>query len=161
MIGFGNPLRGDDGIGPWLVEQALPRWLRAASGGARGPLGSPGLEGVVLRSVPQLLPELAVELVRVRRVLFVDAWLAPAGATARIAPLAPRQDWSGSHGLPPQGLLALAALLAEGLPPAEELLVPGWCWQPPGPGGGGSFSAPLRRQLPELRRLLLAWLQHA
>ena len=55
VIGIGNPLRGDDGVGPLRAEQA---------GG---------------RSVHQLTPELAAELPELEAVLFIEAWLAPAG----------------------------------------------------------------------------------
>ncbi len=158
MIGFGNSLRGDDAIGPWLVEWALPRWIRwwRQSGqlGGRRPL----LEEVALRSVPQLLPELAVELGAVRRVLFVDAWLAPPAALPWLGPLEQPGASSVSHGLQPSDLLALAALLTQPPPRAERLLVPAGCWDPPLPGQPARFSAPLRRQLPLVRCLCLAWL---
>ena len=93
LIGIGNPLRGDDGVGPWLVETWARRraWRAAAAGAAPAeaaaqPVGRGGGEAVVrlaglrIRLVDQLLPELAEELAAVRRVLFVDAWPdAPAG----------------------------------------------------------------------------------
>jgi len=52
VIGIGNPLRGDDGVGTWLAEQAAV--LTAAE--PDGP--------VAVRSVQQLTPELAEELGR-------------------------------------------------------------------------------------------------
>ena len=65
VIGIGNPLRGDDGVGPLLAEQA---------GG---------------RSVHQLTPELAAELAELEAVLFIDAWLAPAGGPPQLVELIP------------------------------------------------------------------------
>lgn len=184
VIGIGNPLRGDDGIGPWLVERALPRWLAAA-----GDRGGEGLRGaratVALRSVHQLLPELALELAGVQQLLLVDAWAPAAFAPARpwLGPLdgrtmagvatqrPPREvpGWSAaagscgwvSHGLQPQDLLALAAALGVEPPRTDGLLVPGRCWLPAAASGSGRFSPTLRRQLPHLRRLLLRWLQEA
>jgi hydrogenase maturation protease len=155
VLGIGNPLRGDDGIGPWLVERALPRWIHRWP----GPVPLPAAN---LRSRPQLLPELAADLAVVRRVLVVDAWRAPAGAVARIQPL-PRSSarWSGSHGLQPADLLALAAGLYGQAPRGEILLIPAWWFGPPGAGHPLLFSAPLRRQVPRLRHLLLGWLQEA
>lgn len=173
VIGIGNSLRGDDGIGPWLVEQALPRWL---SGSERA--------GVELRSCRQLLPELALELPGVRHLLLVDAWAAGAGAdrapwlgpldgraAARAAPppapgwgiegtpIGGAPSWCVGHRLQPRELLALASALGVELPHTDGLLVPGWSWQPPQGPNSGPFSAPLMRLLPRVRRLLLAWLR--
>ena len=61
VIGIGNTLRGDDGVGWWLAQRA-ERWRPA----------------VQVRVVQQLTPELAAELAPVNRVLFIDAWLGPA-----------------------------------------------------------------------------------
>jgi hypothetical protein len=63
LIGWGNPLRGDDGVGQ-AIAAAVERW------------GQPQLE--VVEAV-QLTPELAPLLAAARRVLFVDA---EAGAAA-------------------------------------------------------------------------------
>jgi hypothetical protein len=78
LIGIGNPLRGDDGVGPWLVETWGRRrgWRRAARG-----KGGERLTPIRVRVVDQLLPEVAEELAAVRRVLFVDAWRVEAGGT--------------------------------------------------------------------------------
>ena len=65
VIGIGNLLRGDDAVGPMLATRV--------SG----------------RCVHQLTPELAAELAPLERVLFIDAWLAPAGAVPRLDPLQP------------------------------------------------------------------------
>jgi len=72
VIGIGNPLRGDDGVGALLAEQA-------ALFTAADPDGP-----VAVRSVQQLTPELAEELARLEAVLFIDAWLAPTDA-ARVS----------------------------------------------------------------------------
>ncbi len=57
VIGYGNPLRGDDGVGP-------------AVSGAIAVLGLPGVRAL---SVHQLTPELAAEAAGARVAVFVDA----------------------------------------------------------------------------------------
>jgi hydrogenase maturation protease len=79
VIGYGNELRGDDGVGP-RVARAVAGWHR------------PGVRAL---AVQQLTPELADELADVERVVFVDAaadaegvvcWrhVHPAGEPARL-----------------------------------------------------------------------------
>jgi hydrogenase maturation protease len=57
VIGYGNPLRGDDAVG-WHVASAVAAWK---------------LSHVRARAVQQLTPELAELLASVRRAIFVDA----------------------------------------------------------------------------------------
>jgi hydrogenase maturation protease len=57
IVGFGNEIRRDDGIGPCLVRVLTNR----------------SLPGVSTKTVHQLLPELAAELAGFSRVIFVDA----------------------------------------------------------------------------------------
>jgi len=140
VIGIGNPLRSDDGVGWRLAEE---------------------VDGL---AVHQLTPELAAELARVDRVLFVDAWQAPLAEAGsgrpqpRLRPLCPAGGTSGgtsgcSHRLEPAELLALAAALYGAQPVAAELLLPAW-----GFAHGTGLSPALRRQLPQARRLLRRWL---
>jgi hydrogenase maturation protease len=148
VIGIGNPLRGDDGVGWWLAA-----WVRRQR------------PTPMVRRVPQLVPELALELAVARRVLFVDAWCAPVGATgwesagATAAPVlralqpgGAELGLAGGHALDPGGLLALAGLWVPP-PPAWLLLVPAFAF----PHGRG-LSAALRHQLPAAQALLAAWL---
>lgn len=149
VIGIGNPLRGDDGVGWWLARRA--RRLR--------PAPSP-----VVRLVQQPTPELAAELAANRRVLFVDAWLAPAPAAAagpclrRLAAADAHPAQPGatvlSHGLAPPQLLALAGLLwpQAAAPLAWELLVPAARFD-----HGTGLSPELRRWLPRAEALLRQW----
>ena len=142
VIGIGNPLRGDDGVG-WRLAR-LARRTRPAPR---------------VRLVPQLTPELSLELATARRVLFVDAWRPP-GELANPAPRLRRLAAGGGevgvaagHGLDPGELLALATLFGEAPPPAWLLLVPAFAF-PHGPG----LSDGLREGLPAARALLLGWL---
>jgi len=144
VVGIGNPLRGDDGVGWWLARRA--ERLRPAP---------------AVRLVQQLTPELAAELVGFRRVLFVDAWLAPAGDAAAGPCLRPLAAATGgetcSHGWEPAQLLALARLL---WPEADtgdawELLLPAARFD-----HGEGLSPQLRRWLPQAEQLLRQWCLH-
>jgi len=79
VIGIGNPLRSDDGVGWWLARRA-ERWLPPSQ----------------LRAVQQLTPELSADVAAAARVLFIDAWLVPG-----ISGLVPTSehpghpDWAG------------------------------------------------------------------
>ena len=62
VIGYGNPLRSDDGVGPWIagqLEQALI-----------------GVSQVTCLTAFQLTPELADDISQVDRVVFIDASVA-------------------------------------------------------------------------------------
>ncbi|EAQ74258.1 hypothetical protein WH5701_06491 [Synechococcus sp. WH 5701] len=111
LIGWGNGLRQDDGVG-LLIAERVEGWSR------------PGLE---VLAIPQLTPELASRLAEAARVLFVDAALAAAcpdpGWTLERLP-----GWSPgpqplSHHASPSALLQLAGRLYGRTPPAWQLLV--------------------------------------
>ncbi len=136
MIGIGNPLRGDDGVGALLAEQV---------GG---------------RCMHQLTPELTADLAPLQRVLFIDAWLAPKqpgpAPQPRLDPLpvASRPAGSGaSHHLEPAQLLAITAALYGRAPNASWLRIPAHSFS-----HGNAFSPQLQASLPAARRLLRRWL---
>jgi hydrogenase maturation protease len=95
VIGIGNPLRGDDGLG-WQAVQAL-KTLEAE------------VETLVCHG---LVPELAETLAQVDHVIFVDA---DAGAVPGLLYCRPLSTEAApeafSHHLTPAGLLALAQRL--------------------------------------------------
>ena len=114
LIGIGNRLRSDDGVGYRIAET-----LRA--------------EGAAMQvlAVQQLTPELAEPIAAAAAVLFVDAAVlgggrlrleplpaagSPSGASATRAPL--------SHHVSPMGLLQLSQVLYGRWPPAWQLLIP-------------------------------------
>ena len=118
LIGWGNPLRGDDGVGQ-AIAAAVERWRQ------------PQL--AVVEAV-QLTPELAPLLAAARRVLFVDAEAGAAAITGgwrleQVPPLEPwgtTAAWSSqplSHHASPGVLLMLAETLYGRRPPAWQLLV--------------------------------------
>jgi hydrogenase maturation protease len=91
VIGYGNPLRGDDGIGPVVA----------------GEVGRLNLPGVRVLAVHQLAPELAADLADSRLAVFVDA------ATGGEPVAAVRLEANAAAGVmthtaDPRGLLALA-----------------------------------------------------
>ena len=179
LIGIGNPLRGDDGVGPWLVETWGRR--RARRGEVRGAQRGEGGElpaRLQVRVVDQLLPELAEELATVRRVLFVDAWRVspgarPLGSGPRLLPVAAADrrarseaawgstpGWTPGHHLAPAGLLQLSECLYGRAPAADSLLIPATAFAASDPGAGPArFSAGLRLQLPRAWQLLDHWLE--
>ncbi len=145
VIGIGNPLRGDDGVGWRLLAE-----LEAAA----------PVTGRTLRRVQQLTPELAADLAAAERVLFVDAWLAPPGAGPRLREETAEAGGAhggpaaaGSHHLTPAALLAMASLLFGRRPPAAQLLVPAVVLD-----HGDDLSAATKALLPAARRLLRGWL---
>ncbi|MBD2422858.1 hydrogenase maturation protease [Cyanobium sp. FACHB-13342] len=133
VIGIGNPQRGDDGVGGLLAEQV---------GG---------------RSVQQLTPELAAELAELEAVLFIDAWLAPAGAGPELIAIAPTKGATGSsaesHRLEPAQLLAISQALYGRAPTVHLLRVPADSFE-----HGTALSPELQAALPAARALLRQWL---
>lgn len=94
IVGYGNPLRGDDGVG-WVIAERLRRLLPP--------------EIVTVQTHVQLVPELAVDLSKVDLVVFVDARAAePFGAISCecVDPLLPSSAFS--HHSTPNTLLAYA-----------------------------------------------------
>jgi hydrogenase maturation protease len=133
VIGIGNSLRGDDGVGALLAEQV---------GG---------------RSVQQLTPELAAELAELEEVLFIDAWLAPAGAAPRITAISPASGAAESHRLEPSQLLAISQALYGHAPAAHLLQVPATLFE-----HGNALSVEIKAALPQALALMQGWLaRHA
>lgn len=101
VIGYGNTLRGDDGIGPAVAADV-----------AR--LGLPGVRAI---AVHQLTPELAADLAETDLVVFVDA--AMSGEPVSVLQLeAVAADSGMTHATDPRGLLALAFAVYGGSPRA-------------------------------------------
>lgn len=151
VIGIGNTLRGDDGVG-WRLAEQVRGWKR------------PALE---VSAVHQLTPELAPMLAAAGEVLFIDACFADAcfsddGAPGPcLVPLAPGALPSGtprfSHHTTPESLLALAQRLYGRRPPA-------WCLRIPAHDDqlGTRLSPATAAQLGPARRALRRWLdRHA
>jgi Ni,Fe-hydrogenase maturation factor len=105
------------------------------------------------RSVQQLTPELAEELAHQQAVLFIDAWLAPAGAAPQLVEVLPAAAALDSHRLEPAQLLALSQVLYGSSPRTHLLQVPAHAF-----AHGTVLSAELQAALPAARALLQGWL---
>ncbi len=95
VIGYGNELRRDDGLGPQVARELAAR----------------DLPRVRVRTVHQLVPELAAELAEARLAVFIDARVGPNRKRVTIGRLLP----SGppeilAHWADPEALLALASV---------------------------------------------------
>lgn len=106
VIGYGNPLRGDDGIGQVLVKQLAARFV-------------PG----TLQTLPcfQLTPELAEPISRASGVLFIDAHASQSPGTVCYQVVQPESRGAFVHHVTPGSLLATATQLY-GRAPAARLI---------------------------------------
>ena len=96
ILGYGNPLRGDDGFG----------WQAAAQLAAR--IHQPNVE---IRALDQLTPELAEPIGAAERVIFIDAAREGLPGVLIEEPVQPAAAASFTHQLTPATLLALARQL--------------------------------------------------
>lgn len=109
LIGYGNPGRGDDGLGPALAARMAARKL-------------PGLRVI---EAYQLVVEHAADIAGADAVVFADADFRP-GAEVRLTEL--RADPAGeigSHDVSPASVLSLAALLFGATARGYVLGIPG------------------------------------
>ncbi|MDA8163912.1 MAG: hydrogenase maturation protease [Desulfobacteraceae bacterium] len=146
IIGYGNPLRGDDGLGYHVAE----RLARKVEQEGRGR----DIEVLVLQ---QLTPEVAEAVSGSERVIFIDATCRlPPGRIAceEIVPRFPRHHPT-THHLDPAGVLALARLLDPGCAPQALLLTVG------GDSFGyrEAFSATAAKSVSAVDRALDQWLE--
>jgi hydrogenase maturation protease len=108
VIGYGNDLRSDDGVGP-KVAAAVAKW---------------DLPGVCALACHQLTPELAETISSARQVIFVD------GAADSSGPVQIREIQTSdsgqtmTHSADPRALLALAQQVFGRCPPALWLTIP-------------------------------------
>jgi len=112
VIGYGNTLRRDDGVGP-LAAEAVRSW---------------DLAGVATMSMIQLTPEIAEPLSKAKLAIFIDARIAnPDGPFGvQVCPLEPAETgaFSQGHSGDPRRLLALAREVFGFCPPAWLMTVP-------------------------------------
>ncbi|MFN8482312.1 MAG: hydrogenase maturation protease [Anaerolineae bacterium] len=138
VIGYGNDLRGDDGIGP-RVADAVAAWRRP---------------GVAALPLVQLTPEIAAALASAERVVFVDADARPDAPGVALRPLAAAPDMAAlTHGADPRALLALCQAVYERCPTAWLLTVPGRRFDL-----GTPLSPDAEAGVAEALTLLAAWL---
>jgi hydrogenase maturation protease len=108
VIGYGNELRSDDGVGP-RAARAVAGWQ---------------LPHVQALALHQLTPELAEVLAEAATVVFVDAGTDPVSFRLRVQPLQPERDAiRPGHLSDPRWLLALTRQLFGATPPAQLLTI--------------------------------------
>ncbi|MGD1012483.1 MAG: hydrogenase maturation protease [Acidimicrobiales bacterium] len=111
VIGYGNPLRGDDGAG-WRAAELLAL--------------DPRLQGATVLARHQLTPELAEDVSQATLLVLVDASEEPGTAgrvsTARVT-ATPTSGPVFTHHVDAAGLVQLAATLFGQSPPAVQVTV--------------------------------------
>lgn len=133
IIGYGNPVRADDGVGPHtaqLLDEQIP--------------------GCRILTPHQLTPELAEELAESDIVLFVDAeWEGTPGEVKsyEVKPAPKREAASFTHQMDPAVLLTMAEILYGQAPQAFVVSVTGGDF-----GFTDRFSPEVERAIPELLR---------
>lgn len=132
IIGIGNSLRSDDGVG-WHVGSELS-----------GQQSAPDVEVIV---VQQLMPEIAEQISRAEKVLFVDAVEGGKPGTLRTERILPATESRlDSHQLMPSSVLKMALDFYGMCPQAFLLTVVGESF-----GIGENFSAAVSSALPAVR----------
>jgi hydrogenase maturation protease len=109
VIGYGNPLRGDDAVGQ-VVARALSDWQ---------------LPNVIVLALHQLAPELADDLARVDIVYFIDACIDESLERPRVTEIeSSHSSINVSHFSSPKNLLALTKQLYNCEPRAYTIEMP-------------------------------------
>lgn len=108
ILGYGNPLCGDDAAG-WHVVEALEDLL-------------PNVEAATFH---QLTPEWAEPISAAGHVIFVDAAVGDFPGEVRCFPITAAPGRPGSHETTPDGILAMAADLFGRCPPAHMVTITG------------------------------------
>lgn len=139
IIGYGNPLRGDDGLGWRAAERLAVEWPEAQT-----------------LTCQQLTPELAEPISRAARVVFLDAAAHGPPGSIHEQPLQPDASAPASftHHVIPGVLLALSEKLFGHLPEAVLFSVAGESFD-----FGQALSPPVEAALPEVIRRVRAWAQ--
>jgi|SRR5690606_13043174 len=107
VIGYGNPLRCDDGLGQYLAEWLEARWKRA-----------------MFITSTQLTPELAEPISRAERVVFLDACVGDIPGVVNCEKVEPLPATNAfTHNVTPASLLASAQELYGAAPPAILITV--------------------------------------
>jgi hydrogenase maturation protease len=133
VIGYGNTLRSDDGLG-WRVAQAVA--------------GDNVPANVEVISCTQLTADLAEPVSRAARVLFIDTSREGKPGVVRCRRIGPEPGTFGfSHQLTPPRLLAVAQELHGCNPEGYVFSVPGECFD-----YGEELSPALKLCVPELLR---------
>jgi hydrogenase maturation protease len=130
VIGYGNPLRGDDGLG-WYAAQAL----------------AGDDSNVEIIACHQLTPELAEPISRADFVIFIDACSGRTAGHLTCEPIEPvsSADAPSTHHMTPTALLVWAAQLFGRSPRAMTLSIVGQSFEL-----GTELSDVIRAAMPQL-----------
>ena len=110
VVGIGNPLRGDDGVG-WAVVEALAILA---------------IDSVQTVCVHQLLPELLDAIHMAEQVIFVDAAVDGEPGDVMVTSIQPAPDGpASSHQLHPAVLLAMGVELYGRMPSTTLITITG------------------------------------
>jgi hydrogenase maturation protease len=142
VIGYGNPLRGDDGVGAVVAQRV------------KAELG----EAVELIVAHGLTPEVALMVSRATRVVFIDARCGLPTGVINVEAVTPEDPatatWSVGHFLAPSQILAMAGALYGNCPPAALVTIGGENWEP-----GDVVSRAVNLAIPEAVRAVVQELQ--
>jgi hydrogenase maturation protease len=141
IVGYGNPLRGDDGVG-----QAVARAFADDS----------AIDGVDALACHQLTPELAERFAAASRVILIDAAAGAEAGGVSVIPLrpAPAPASTLGHHVEPSQLLHMAQVLY-GRSPEAYLVTVGASSLELGEGLSGPVTAALPEVIATVRRLAL------
>lgn len=111
LIGYGNTMRQDDGVGCSIAEQLALHYAET--------------EAVRVLAVQQLMPEIAAEMAIMERVVFVDATVDGKPGTVTVTPVTAATDIGSAHDLRPPQLLRITMLLFGKCPPTHLVTITG------------------------------------
>lgn len=138
LIGYGNTLRRDDGVGWQIVSQLAPHYTTS---------------DVRCLTVHQLLPEVAALVADAAHVVFADASVQDEPGTVRVCRVQPLEHLEEAHAMTAPGIMHLAHFLYGKSPPAHLVTITGADF-----GLGEGLSAIVQAAIPqavaEVRRLL-------
>ena len=144
LIGYGSPLRCDDGVG-WFLANQLATLVDD--------------DAVRIIAAHQLAPEMAEALSQASEVLFVDAAVSGAPGAWTVHPVQPNPHESLSslvHHLTPAALLMLSQALYDTAPTGRMITIVGADF-----GYGETFSPAVETVLPHVRQYMLDFLRGA
>ncbi len=140
VLGWGNPSRGDDALGPLAVERLRQR--------------AADMQGIEFLDDYQLMIEHALDLGGRERVLFIDASATAMAPFKGSAPCVAPGAALSTHALSPQALLKVYRdLNCSDPPPCTLLAIRGECF-----GLGESLSPAAQSHLDAALRWAQAWL---
>lgn len=144
IIGYGNTIRGDDGVGPAVAEALQARYA--------------GSEQVSVLACHQLVPEMAPMVAAARCLILIDAVAGGVPGETKAIDLKPEPGDRPSlaHFLDPRALLATAKLLYGAAPPTTLFTVCAMEFD-----GVGRLSPPVSAALPPLTARIAALVETA